>query len=291
MLASEQHSVVARRQLMAVGFGRHAVTQLIDRGRLHLVHRGVYAVGHPRLTRKGRWMAAVLAAGPGAALSHRSAGALRRLCAERSTLCEVSRAVACRQRPGIRIHHAPLPQDEIERVDGIPVTTVARTLLDLAADLSRRQLERAMNEAEINRLGDRTALRTLVDRYPTRAGTATLRTILNAGSAAGAPTRNDFESDFLAFLRDHDLPRPLVNHQIRTIGECDFVWPAARLVVELDGFETHRTRYAFESDRARDRALHVAGWRVIRITWRQLREDPGRLAKDLRALLGATRAA
>jgi very-short-patch-repair endonuclease len=291
VLASEQHAVVARRQLVAVGFGRHAITQLIDRGRLHLVHRGVYAVGQPRLTRNGRWMAATLAAGPGAALSHRSAGALHRVCAERGTMCDVSRPVACRQRPGLRIHHAPLPADEVDKIDGIPVTTVARTLLDLAADLPRPQLERAMNEADIRRLGDCTPLSALIDRYPRRAGTATLRAILASKYPTGAPTRNDFEAFFLDFLRDHDLPRPFVNHQVPAAGECDFVWPQHRLIVEVDGYETHGTRQSFEADRARDRALQVAGWRVVRVTWRELLEQPAQLARGLRALLAAAQAA
>jgi very-short-patch-repair endonuclease len=259
---------------------------MVDRARLHLVHRGVYAVGHPGLTRKGRWMAAVLAAGPGAVLSHRSAGALWTIVSGDGRVVAVSRTAACGRRPGIQIHRVQLEADEVTTVDGIPVTTVARTLLDLAGELPRGRLERALDEAEVRRLGDATPLRELIDRYPRRRGTRTLREI-RADHVGAVMTRHELERRFVIFLDDHDLPRPLVNHQIPDIGECDIVWPGARLVVELDGYETHGTRRSFESDRARDRALQVAGWRVVRITWRQLRDDPRQVAADLRVLLSA----
>jgi very-short-patch-repair endonuclease len=163
---------------------------------------------------------------------------------------------------------------------------VARTILDLAGVLRRPRLERVMDDAEVRELADATPLSVLVERHPGRCGVATIRAI-RADHAGPAMTREELERRFVMFLDDHDLPRALVNHQIPGIGECDIVWPEARLVVELDGYETHGARYSFEADRARDRALQVAGWRVIRITWRQLRDDPQRLAEDLRALLRA----
>ncbi|MDX6690350.1 MAG: hypothetical protein QOG15_1807 [Solirubrobacteraceae bacterium] len=283
-LARVQHATVARRQLLALGFGRHAIARMLDKGRLHLVHRGVYAVGQARLTRGGRWMAAVLAVGPGAVLSHRSAAALWHIARDRSLLSEVSRAAAGHDRPGIRVHFVHLADDEVTIVDGIPVTTVARTLLDLAADHPRPAVERAMHEAEVLRLADSTPLQALIDRYPRRRGTRTLRAIIYE-RAGDIVTRSEFEDRFIAFLDDHALPRALVNHRIEGIGECDFAWPDQRVIVELDGYQTHGTRGRFEADRARDRALQVAGWRVIRITWRQLHDRPLELAADLRVLL------
>ncbi len=249
-----------------------------------MVHRGVYAVGHAALTRQGRWIAALLAVGPGAVLSHRSAAELWRLGPREGAGVDISINRARARRKGIVVHRSALGPDEITIVDGIPVTTVARTLLDLAAELTRRQLERALHEADIQRLWDVTGLRALMDRYPSRRGTRTLRAIF-AANYLGAPTRNDFEARFLVSLVDNALPRPLVNHQVPTVGECDFVWPDQRLIVELDGYATHGTRHCFEADRARDRALQVAGWRVIRITWLQLRDEPRQLAADLRGLL------
>lgn len=287
-LARRQHSTVARRQLIALGFGRHAVAHMVQRGRLHPVHRGVYAVGQPRLTRRGVWMAAVLAAGPGAVLSHYSAAALWKLGRDPARHVDVSVARKLCGRCAIHIHVTQLADDETTIVDGIPVTTVARTLLDLGALLTRHQLEIACNEAEIMRLADRTSLRALLDRYPRRRGTRNLRAILAAQELGTAVTRSTFERDFLAFLNAMSLPRPRVNFLVAAGGRdhlCDMVWPEARLIVELDGNQTHATRAAFEADRARDRALQVAGWRVVRITWRQLQQEPQAVAADLRRLL------
>jgi hypothetical protein len=287
-LAGGQHATVARRQLVALGFSPHAVDHVIGRRWLRVVHRGVYAVGPAPLTAKGRWMAAVLAAGPDAVLSHRSAGALRRLGVTEGSGIDVTTARSLRSRPGIVMHRARLAADEFDTVDGIRVTTVARTLLDLAADLPAHQLERAMHEAEVQRLGDTIGLHALIDRHPCNHGTRTLRAILAGQQLGRTITKSELEALFLAFLGDHGLPRPHVNHLIATPAntyECDVVWPQARLIVELDGYATHGTRKRFEQDRARDRALTIAGWRVIRITWRQLTHEPRQLAADLQQLL------
>lgn len=263
---------------------------MIARGRLHTVHRGVYAVGHRRLTRKGVWMAAVLAAGPGAVLSHRSAAALWQLGSDPARHVDVSVPRKLRGRSAVHVHVTQLADDETMTVDGIRVTTVARTLLDLGTLLTPHQLELACNEAEIRRLADRPSLGDLLDRYARRHGTRALREILAAQELGTTVTRSTFEDDFLAFFNAAGLPRPLVNFVVPAGGKdhlCDIVWPAARLVVELDGNRTHATRAAFEGDRARDRALQVAGWRVVRITWRQLQQESRALAADLRRLLAA----
>jgi very-short-patch-repair endonuclease len=172
---------------------------------------------------------------------------------------------------------------------GIPVSTVPRTLLDLAAVLTRRQVERAIEEAEARRLTDALSLRDLVERYPRGRGIGVVRAILDAGDLGSTFTRSDLEEAFLAFVRSQALPGPELNADIEIAPgrwtEADCVWRASRVVVELDSRRFHGTRQAFERDRAKDRAFVVAGWTVLRVTWRQLREDADRLAADLRALV------
>jgi predicted transcriptional regulator of viral defense system len=287
-LADRQHGVVARRQLLELGMGSRAIEHGLARDRLHMVHRGVYAVGHPRLTPRGRWMAAVLALGPDAALSHRSAGSLWRLLRSGRSMIEVTAARRW-SRLGIELHRSALPPDEVTTADGIPVTTPNRTLFDLAAVVEPPALERAIERADAQRLTDSLSLATLLTRHPRRPGAAALRAILEARVAASAPTRCELEGRFLAFLAEHGLPRPLVNTGVEVRGrwlECDCVWPSHRLIVELDGRATHDTNAAFERDRARDRLLQAAGSRVVRITWRQLHQEDDRIAADLRKLMG-----
>lgn len=286
-LAETQHGVVAREQLAALGVGRGAIERWLGRGRLHRLHRGVYAVGHRAVSREGRWLGAVLASGLGARLGRRSAGALWEVRDSSRTRVEVIVPVARRPRPGIELFRSPLRPDEVTVHRGIPVTTPARTLLDLAAILSPGALERAVARAEMLRLADATSLEALVARYPRRPGTPALRRLLG-GVGPPAFTRSELEARFLAFLDAHGLPRPRTNAWL-TIGgraiEVDCLWAPQGLVAELDGYASHGTRTAFESDRARDRALQAAGLRVLRITWRQLEDDPGRLAADLERLL------
>ena len=282
-LAERQHGVVARRQLIALGLGRRAIAHRLECGRLHLIHRGVYAVGHRVLSVRGRWMAAVLACGDGAVLSHESAAALWTIRGTAKSRIDVTAPRDLRPRPGLQPHRAVLPADEITVLDGIPTTTPARTLLDLAAVVPRRTLERALDEAEILRLS---GPQTLLDRYPRRRGAATLRTLL-VTSRSPTPTRTELEAKFLTFLDDWGFDRPEVNTIVEGL-EVDAVWRDARLIVELDGFEVHRTRAAFERDRKRDRQVAAAGWRVVRLTWRQLSGGEA-LAHELRALLAQPR--
>jgi very-short-patch-repair endonuclease len=290
-LLERQHGVCARAQLFALGLSRGAVDRRIERGRLRPVHRGVYALGHRALSAHGHWMAAVLAGGPGAVLSHTSAARLWELPARARGPIHVSLPRGRRPRRGLAFHDSPLPADERTALNGIPVTTAARTLLDLAAVLPRQRLEKAINEAEYRRLGDATPLTALVERYPRRRGTANLRAILDAGRLGENPTRSDLEDDFLDLLRRHGLPRPRTNVAMKIGGlsiEADCVWEEHRLIVELDGRDAHGTARAFEADRARDRRLQAAGWRAIRVTGRQLDHEPRALDADLRSLLGMT---
>jgi len=287
-LAGRQHGVVARAQLVDLGLGRGAITRRLERGRLHRVHREVYAVGHRVLSRRGRWTAAVLAAGPGAVLSHRSAAALWGLRPFGPRRPEVTAVPRRRAGPGVEVHHTRLSYDEVTEQEGIAVTTASRTLLDLAAVLPRRQLERALQEAEVRRLGDLVSLERLLARHPRRRGTATLRCVIASGRAGENATRSDLEESFLALLERVGLARPEVNAPVEIAGrliECDCVWRPQRLMVELDGHAAHGRRSAFEADRARDRALQAAGWRVVRVTWRQLHAEPATVTADMRELL------
>jgi very-short-patch-repair endonuclease len=230
-------------------------------------------------------MAAVLAGGAGAVLSHRSAAALWGMRDSWRTAVEVTTPRLCR-RPGIHAHRVALPADEVTTERGIPVTTPARTLLDLAAVVREDHLEHAFNEAEVRRLASPVSLDALLKRYPKRRGTAAIKRVLDKHRAYGETvTRSRLERRFLTLLEDHGLPRPKINRR-GDHGELDATWHEQKLIVECDGFATHGTRRAFEEDRARDRALQVDGWRVVRITWRQLISDGETIAAQLKVLLG-----
>jgi very-short-patch-repair endonuclease len=226
-------------------------------------------------------MAAVLAAGPGAVLSHRSAGALWGIRPTSRTRIDVTVPRTLHATTTLHPHCAVLQRDEVTANDDIPATTPARTLLDLAGVLDKRQLERALNAAEAMQLGSAASVTEVLDRHPRKRGTATLRTLLlNARSS----TRSELEARFLTFLDTHGLPQPETNTLIEGM-EVDAAWRQQRLIVELDGYAFHSTRQAFERDRARDRRLAAKGWRVLRVTWRDLEQRKAPLAAELRALL------
>jgi predicted transcriptional regulator of viral defense system len=286
-LAARQHGLVTRAQLLRLGLGRRAIGHRLACGRLHVVHRGVYAVGHPVLSRAATWLAAVLAVGD-AVLSHRSAAALWGIRMTARSRVEVSVTRPSRSRPRIHVHAARLTADETTVADAIPVTTPARTLLDLAALLPPSRLERAVNEAEVLRLADATSLASLVARYPHRPGVPAIRRILEAGGIGAAITRSELEDRFLAFLDRAGLPPPELNVRLELPSgwiEADCVWREQRVVVELDGYAAHGTRVAFERDRARDRMLQAAGWSAVRVTWRHIHHEAATLESELRALL------
>jgi predicted transcriptional regulator of viral defense system len=283
-LAERQHGVVARRQLEAIGLGRGAIAHRIGAGRLHRVHHGVYAVGHTVLTVNGRRMAAVLAGGPGAVLSHASAAALWEIRPSAAARIDVSvRTPGGRaKRPGLRIHRTPtLRADEITEHQGIRVTTPARTLLDLAATLSRRALERALDEAEIHGLYDLRALEAIVNAHRQERGAAKLRQALDLDGDP-ALTKSELEELMLALCHEHGLPRPQVNEDVAGL-EVDFVFADQRLAVEADSWTYHRTRRAFERDRERDAILARAGYRTLRFTHRQLTLRPAEVAATIRS--------
>jgi hypothetical protein len=262
-----------------------AIQHRLTHGRLRSLHRGVYVVGHSNLTWKGRWMAAVLAAGRDAVLSHRAAATLLEL--HRSRYVEVTLERPRRQFRGVRVHQLPLPPDEVTTISGIPVTGLSRTLFDLAAVVRSDVFERALHEAELQGRSDRLSLPDLLDRYPRRHGAKVVTEVLARGATL---TRSELESRFRSFLLDAGVPEPEFNAWLLVNGrwiECDCVWREGRAIIELDGRATHGTAAAFERDRVRDRELTALGWRLARVTWRQLRDDPEALAYDLRAILSS----
>ncbi len=177
--------------------------------------------------------------------------------------------------------------DEVTKVNGIPITSVFRTIFDLAAIATEREVERAFHEAEVRRLTDRVSLPMLLERYPRRRGATVIRKVLASREPTGV-TRNDFEERFVAFLDARGLPRPLLNGTLPVRGRLlspDCMWRRERLIAELDSREVHDTDRAFEGDRRRDRELLAEGWRSTRVTWHQLRDEPNAVAADLRRLL------
>jgi very-short-patch-repair endonuclease len=238
-------------------------------------------------------MAAVFAGGAGAVLSHRSAGQAWRLVRGGLMPIEITRSTGWRAPAGILAHRCSLPLDEVTILDSIPVTSVSRTILDLAAALDRRQVERVINEAHVLGLTDRLSVPDLLGRYPRRRGTAILRALLGDEAALRGITRSELEERFLALLDAHELPSPRLNADLLVRGRfvnVDCLWADAQVIVELDRRAVHDTARAFERDRERDRLFLLDGWRVTRLTWRQLRDHPDRIVADLRELLGRSAA-
>lgn len=288
-LAERQHGVVARRQLLAAGVGAGAIERRLERGSLRAVEWGIYALGHRLLSEQGRWMVAVLVGAPGSALSYRSAAAAAQVLRSPRRREEVTVDRSRRPRPGIVFHRAALPADEVTIIDGIPATIASRTVLDLARVTDRRTVERALREVEVRRLYCALSLPDLLARYPRHRGSPLIRAILGDRSCGQGVAREELEERFLAFVERAGLPRPELNADL-WLGDRwirpDALWRAARLIVELDGRQTHGLARAFEDDRLRDRAAVAAGWRVVRVTWRQLHHDADALERDLRMMLG-----
>lgn len=303
-LAGAQRGLVTRRQLAALGVTRGAIEHRLARGRLHRVHRGVYLVGHGVAPAGAVILAAVLACGPGAVGSHVTAAVWWRIWPRwvrarweppggmrpRSTGQAPNPALhvtlpgrRCR-REGIRAHFVPaLDRRDVAVKDGVPVTAPARTLIDCSATASRPEIEALVNEARVLRLVTDESLQAALSRAGSRRGAAGLADVLAAESGPSI-TRSEAERRLLRLVAAAGLPRPETNVHIgRHI--VDALWRAPRLIVEVDGFAFHGSRAAFERDRRRDADLAAQGWRVIRVTWRQLVEQPhaviARLAQAL----------
>ena len=282
-LAARQHAHVSTAQLLAAGLTHRAIARRVERGWLTAVHRGVYRVG-PLEAPLGRVMAAVLACGPDAVASHGTAAALHGFSEEGGTV-QVTVDARRRAREGVRIHRSPLPADEVTCVEGIRVTTPARTIRDGAAGWSARELRRAIEEALIQRKLDHTALTDAVHQARGQRGAAALRAAVADVIGSGERvTRSHAERKLLDLIDRAGLPRPQTNVRIGR-HEVDAFWPRERLVVEVDGYAFHGGRAAFERDRARDGDLAARGIRVVRVTWRQMTRQAEAVAARLAGAL------
>jgi very-short-patch-repair endonuclease len=278
---------VTRPQLLRLGLGPAAIAYRVRTGRLFRAHLGVYAVGRPPAAPLERAAAAVLACGPGAALSHESALTLWGLARRWSTPFHVTVAHH-RRRSGIVTHECPsLARTDVRTQLGIRVTSPARTLLDCAPDLAPRGLARAVNDARVRGLVSPDDLAEVVRRFSRHPGRARVASLIGAGNG---PTRSEFEDRFLAFCERFGLPRPQVN--ARVCGyEVDALFAAERVIVELDGWDFHQDRGAFERDRNRDADMLAAGLVTVRITWARMTGSPRKEAARLSSILAQRRAA
>ena len=280
-LAARQHGIVRVDQLYAAGLDKHTVARRVAAGWLHRLYPRVYAVGHLALTPRSRQLAAVFAYWPGALLSHRSAAALWGVLRNAPRI-EVTAPRACRPREGIVLHRSRVIDDEDRAVvEAIPLTSVARTLVDLAEG-PERYLAAAVREAEVRKLFDLRAIDRTLERVPGRRGRHRLRRTLASYRPELAFTRSGAERRFLEICRDHGLPVPQANVWLDEF-EVDFYWPDARLAVELDSPTFHMTSHAFHADRRRDRVLAVRGIQVVRVALDDL-ERPAELARQLRLI-------
>jgi very-short-patch-repair endonuclease len=285
-LALARHGVVAHGALLAAGLTPAAIRHRVRTRRLHVVHRGVYAVGRPQLTREGHWLAAVLVCGDGAALSHLSAALLWRLVErgdERPHVTVPTRAG--RSAPlGVTVHRSgTLTDADVVVRYGIPVTSLTRTLIDRAATLEQQALRAEVRQAVLIHRIDLGALRAAVSHPLSAPGRARLRAVVDLYLAPDL-SRSELEERFLALCRRHRLPQPA--EQVRS-GQyrADFVWHDARLVVETDGRATHDNAVAFLDDRVRDRALRASGYDVLRFTWAEVVHRPAAVAREIRAAI------
>ena len=280
-LARAQHGVVARRQLAALGFGEKAIRHRIATGRLHPVWPGVYAVGRPELTRKGRWMAAALACGEAAFLTHRSAGALYGICEELPGRTEIGVLRGHLVGPrDLRVRRRrSLPARDVGTEDRIPVTSPTRTLIDLATELPDKLLIRAVNEADKLDVIGFAALRGGLGARAGVPGVKRLTALLDRDTFV--LTVDELERRFLPLAREVGLGLPLTAETINGY-EVDFFWPDLRLVVETDGLRYHRTPAAQARDARRDQAHTAAGYTRLRFTHHQVRHEPAYVRQILR---------
>jgi very-short-patch-repair endonuclease len=281
---------VSRRQLVAIGLSDRTIGRRVVEGRLHRLFLGVYAVGHPRLTQEGRWMAAVVACGQGAVLSHLDAAVLWGFYDRLGTLVHVT-VKWRRSVQGLAIHRTRrLDPDETTIKNGIPVTTVERTFVDLTECLSEDRQLRALREAEFQRLLDLDALNAAVERAHGRRRLKLLKDAI-AKHRPGQIIRGELEHRFAELLRGASIRQPDTNVSVEARGRTyvlDCYWPEYQLAVELDGRDGHAREMAFESDRRKDAALNAIGVRLLRFTWQRVAYDGAELLADLTAAMNAS---
>jgi len=260
-------------QLHAIGIGANTIAHRVRTGALHPVFRAVYAIGHPDLAPWALETAALLSAGDDCVLSHHSAAGLWGLTSPPPTVAITAIARHPIHQPGLRIHRVPiLDVRDVTLRHGLPVTAAARTLIDRAGQITLDQLDKELNEARVHDLVTDDQLHAAIDRCPGRKGTGPLRALL-AGQRGPSLSRSEAERRFRKLIEQGQLPWPQFNIYLHG-KQVDLHWPDLQLVVEVDGYQFHRTRKAFENDRERDRRLTAKGYTVIRITWRQLTEQP-----------------
>jgi hypothetical protein len=289
-LVGWQQGLITLDQLLSLGAGERTVKRWVGAGRLRIVHRGVYAFGPRPLDRRGKWLAGVLAMGPGAFLSHRSAAALWGLAGDRAKV-DVTAPQGKQVRPGrkgIQVHRCQFEPEEVTVRGGISVSTVARTLFDLAERSRPYELKSAWEEADRLKLLRVPEVAAVYERGRGRRARTRIRPFLLAEQRYVEDPASPLEERFAAFVVAAGLPAPQTNVLVGE-DEVDALWPAARLIVELDSWEFHAHRGAFEKDRDRDTEHLLAGYRTIRVTHRRLSDEPGRLAAQIRALLSPAR--
>lgn len=285
-LATRQHGVVAHRQLRELGFGVRWIERRLEEARFSAVFQNVYAIGHRRLSQRSYWWAAVLAYGPQALLSHHTAAVLWGLQRPRKGAIHVTAPIGrqgIRRRKGIWVHRCRIRSEDVTTRDGFPATTVARTLFDFAEVAPFDALERAAEEADRLKLLRVRELEDVCERAPGRRALRPVRRLL-AELEPPDEGRSPLEVRFAEFVREFGLPTPVQNVHVLD-HEVDALWPQARLIVELDSWEYHGHRGAFERDRARDLKLLIAGYRTIRVTHRRLDREAEQLAAEICQLL------
>jgi hypothetical protein len=283
-LATGQHGVVSTRQLVDLGYGPRAISRAAASGRLHRIHRGVYAVGHRSLTWHGRQLAAVLACAPNAVLSHVSAGHLWGLLRNQPGSIHVTAPTRRHAKASVEVHFAALREEDRTVCDGVPVTAVPRTLLDLAAGRSRYRIDGLIERAEELRLFDLRSVEELLERAGGHRGVGPVRRALRLYVEEPAFTRSRLERRFLRLVRGSGLPVPSVNCFVSGF-ELDAYWPRERFAVELDTYGHHGSPAAFERDRLRHEDLKLAGIEMIRVTGRRIVDEPDNVVRRLAAHL------
>jgi Transcriptional regulator, AbiEi antitoxin/Protein of unknown function (DUF559) len=288
-LAERQHGVVDNRQLLELGIGPGLVFRRQKAGLLVPLHRGVYALAHNRMTREGRWMSAVLAAGPGAALSHASAGALWGLCGSRGPIEVLRQSGGCKPsgHRGVRLHQTRrLYEYEVTLERGIPVARMERVLLDLAGRRDSKQLERMLVQAYKRDGFSWFRFGRIIKRRRGCKGVGKLRRVALEVNPEALETRSDSEVDFLALWREESSIAPAVNVLVE--GHLvDFLWSEQKVIVETDSWSHHGDRPTFEDDHQRDVDLIAAGYQVHRTTYMMLQRNPGPFIKNVRRALAA----
>ncbi len=283
-LASRQHGVVSTRQLEALGFSRKVAAQAAAAGRMHRLHRGVYAVGHSSLSWHGRCLAAVLACAPDAVASHASAAWLWGLLRSRPSSFDVSASTRRHPKRLARVHYGRLRADDVSELEAIPVTALPRTLLDFASVASLRRLEQAIERSDELGLFDLGPTEELLGRTVGHPGSGKLRRAIELYRPEAAFTRSGLERRFLELIRGSDLPLPSMNFNEGGF-ELDAYWQTERFAVELDVYETHGTRAAFERDRLRQEDLMLVDIQMTRVTGPRLKREPKAVVERVRTLL------